>query len=194
MAEFVLMLQSFNILMLYEINMKDSLEVEIKAPVAKLSDIEKILVSIHAQFKEETIEEDHYYQHPCKDYQQTDEALRIRISETRGFLTYKGPKLDKDTKSRTELEIAIDDPESYKRLLEHLGFKEAGQVLKTRKTYIFQNCSIMLDSVKALGTFIEIECFGDFEVCKKSIFEVAKILKLENFERRSYFELIKDKK
>ncbi len=174
--------------------MQDSIEVEIKAKIENIKSIENQLIELKALFKEKTVEEDHYYQHPCRDFQKTDEALRIRISGDRYFVTYKGPKIDNDTKSRTELEIKIEDPESYKRLFEHLGFKEAGIVLKTRKTYTFRDCSIMLDSVNELGEFLEIECFGDFEHCKKSIFEIAALLKINKFERRSYFELIKNKK
>jgi adenylate cyclase class 2 len=173
--------------------MDDSIEVEIKAKIENIETVEKQLIGLKALFKEKTVEEDHYYQHPCRDFHMTDEALRIRISGDRCFVTYKGPKIDKDTKSRTELEIKIENPESYKRLLEHLGFKDAGTVLKTRKTYTFQDCSIMLDSVNELGNFLEIECFGDFEHCKKSIFGIAALLKIKDFERRSYFELIKNK-
>ncbi|MGC8497011.1 MAG: class IV adenylate cyclase [Thermoplasmata archaeon] len=174
--------------------MENSIEIEIKAKVESIKEIENRLTELKALFKEKTVEEDHYYQHPCRDFQRTDEALRIRISGNRYFVTYKGPKIDKDTKARAELEIKIDNPEPYKRLFEQLGFKEAGMVLKTRKTYTFRDCSIMLDSVNELGEFVEIECFGNFEECKKSIFDTAALLKINSFERRSYFELINNKK
>ncbi|MGC8629540.1 MAG: class IV adenylate cyclase [Thermoplasmata archaeon] len=174
--------------------MENSIEIEIKAKVESIKEIENRLTELKALFKEKTVEEDHYYQHPCRDFQRTDEALRIRISGNRYFVTYKGPKIDKDTKARAELEIKIDNPEPYNRLFEQLGFKEAGMVLKTRKTYTFRDCSIMLDSVNELGEFVEIECFGNFEECKKSIFDTAALLKINSFERRSYFELINNKK
>jgi adenylate cyclase class 2 len=41
--------------------------------------------------------EDTYFRHPCRDFAETDEALRIRIRRFNGhfeaFLTYKGPRL-----------------------------------------------------------------------------------------------------
>jgi adenylate cyclase class 2 len=173
--------------------MKNTIEVEIKAKIENLKSIEDKLTLLNAIFKEEIVEEDHYFQHPCRNYSKTDEALRIRISKNKYFLTYKGPKIDKDTKSRAEIEISIEDPESCQMLLERLGFKDVGSVFKKRRTYLFQGCSIMLDSVQNLGEFIEIECFGDFNACKKSVFSIAKLLEIKNFERRSYIELLKQK-
>ena len=43
---------------------------------------------------------DLYFNSPLRDFKESDEALRIRIKEEGARLTYKGPKLDKETKSR----------------------------------------------------------------------------------------------
>jgi len=37
-----------------------------------------------------------------------DEALRIRVVGDKSFVTYKGPKLDKTTKTRREIELPLD--------------------------------------------------------------------------------------
>ena len=44
---------------------------------------------------------------PCRDFAQTDEALRIRTVGDTSFVTYKGPKLDATTKTRRELELPL---------------------------------------------------------------------------------------
>src|SRR4051794_18008373 len=51
---------------------------------------------------------DRYFAHPCRDFSQTDEALRIRTAGDKSYVTFKGPKLDKTTKTRHELELPLD--------------------------------------------------------------------------------------
>src|SRR5262245_7404500 len=50
---------------------------------------------------------DRYYQHPARDFGETDEAFRLRSVGDRSFLTYKGPKIDAETKSRIEEEVRL---------------------------------------------------------------------------------------
>ncbi len=65
---------------------------------------------------------DLYFNSPQCDFRKSDEALRIRIKEEGARLTYKGPKLDSQTKSRLELTVHIDNPEEMVQILEALGF------------------------------------------------------------------------
>ncbi|KUO86543.1 MAG: hypothetical protein AT709_07990 [Caldivirga sp. MG_3] len=40
------------------------------------------------------VEEDHYFNHPCRDFRSTDEAVRVRVyGSGRVTVTYKGPRL-----------------------------------------------------------------------------------------------------
>lgn len=91
------------------------------------------------EFMRREIHEDIYYQHPCRDFSKTDEALRIRIKRFNGhfeaFLTYKGPKIDERSKTRLEIEVEIDDVDKYSQLLELLGFREILTITKTREKY-----------------------------------------------------------
>src|SRR3954464_1627785 len=67
---------------------------------------------------------DKYFAHPCRDFSQTDEALRIRTVGEQSFVTFKGPKIDTTTKTRREIELPLDagDPrgEKFGELLESL--------------------------------------------------------------------------
>jgi len=146
--------------------------------------------------------EDTYYQHPCRDFSKTDEALRIRIRRFDGhfeaFLTYKGPKLDPTSKTREEIEVPINDPDEHARILEALGFREVLTVEKVReKYYVEKGITITLDEVDGLGKFIEAEAMTEDRDKVPELVERLKKLLLDigvtRFERRSYLELLLEK-
>ncbi len=145
-----------------------------------------------AKFVEEKEEHDLYFSHPCRDFAKTDEALRLRI-EKRVKMTYKGPKVDCETKTREEVNVLVDSFENAFKLLELLGFKKFRWVKKVRKIFALENAMICLDHVEGLGDFIEIEVqeFSD----KEKIFEIAEMLGYSREEsiRSSYLELILEK-
>lgn len=163
-------------------------EIEIKSRVGDLRDLENRIRDLGGEFKNEIFQEDFYFQHPCRDFRKTDEALRIRKERDEVFITYKGPRIDRETKTRAEIEIKTD--EKIIDMLKGLGFTLAGTVKKTRKNYILNGLGISLDSVENLGYFVEIETSGDLESGKAKILNLAGILGLKDLERRSYFEMI----
>ncbi|NPA74657.1 MAG: class IV adenylate cyclase [Euryarchaeota archaeon] len=161
------------------------MEVEIKARIPE--NFEERLRELNAEFLREVVEEDIYFNHPCRDFASTDEALRIRNDYT---LTYKGPKVDKDTKSREEINLKIENIEDAAALLEKLGFRKVATVRKTRRYYSLDSLTICVDNVEKLGRFVEVECIGEYEPCREKVMELAHRLGLKNFERRSYLELV----
>jgi adenylate cyclase class 2 len=163
------------------------MEVEIKAIVEDLKAMEEKLRIMGAKFLREVVEEDEYFNHPCRDFAQTDEAVRIRND---GTLTYKGPKVDKDTKSREEVNVEIGSMVDARRLLVSLGFRPVAKVLKRRKYYKIDTLTISLDHLPELGDFVEVECIGEYEPCKERVMSMAKELKLRKFIRKSYLEIV----
>lgn len=161
------------------------MEVEAKFRLKEgvLEKIEKI-----ASFVEEKEEFDLYFTHPCRDFAKTDEALRLRV-EKKVKMTYKGPRIDGETKTREEINVQIDDFESAVRLLEALGFKKFRSVKKTRRIFRIDDAVICVDRVEGLGDFIEIEVKSLAE--KEEIFRIAEILGYSREEsiRASYLEL-----
>ncbi|NJE07561.1 class IV adenylate cyclase [Thermococcus sp. M39] len=154
------------------------------------------------EFMRKEVHEDIYYQHPCRDFSKTDEALRIRIKRFNGhfeaFLTYKGPKLDSVSKSRKEIEVPISDVDAYSELLTSLGFKEVLTIVKVReKYYVEKGVTITLDEVEGLGKFIEIEkLVKEGENIEKEVKKLRGILEdlgVKKFERKSYLELLLEK-
>ncbi|MDK2914035.1 MAG: adenylate cyclase, class 2 [Thermococcaceae archaeon] len=146
--------------------------------------------------------EDTYYQHPCRDFSKTDEALRIRLRKFNGhfeaFLTYKGPKMDGSSKTREEVEVQLTDPDEHSRILEKLGFVEVLTVHKVReKYYVEKGVVITLDEIEGLGKFVEIETLVEDEESIPGAVEklkgILESLGVRRFERRSYLELLLEK-
>ncbi|ERG88478.1 MAG: adenylyl cyclase CyaB, putative [halophilic archaeon J07HX5] len=122
---------------------------------------------------------DTYYQAPDRDFADTDEALRIRIetpgdtapeslsartSDARVLLTYKGPLIDPESKSRAEAETPVADATALERILTGLGYEPTATVHKRRDRYRVEECAVVLDRVEGLGEYVEVETETDADV------------------------------
>ena len=144
------------------------------------------------------VQVDQYFNHPCRDFAQTDEALRIRTVGNASFVTYKGHKLDATTKTRRELELPLaSSTGEFAELLTALHFKPVATVRKSRRTFELdqggQPVHGAWDEVDGVGTFVELELTADessVEVAKRIIASLAGELQLGASERRSYLELL----
>ncbi len=170
------------------------MEVEVKFKVDDPESIKKNVEEI-AEFIVEKEEVDLYFNHPCRDFLLTDEALRIRKDKEGITLTYKGKKIDFETKTREEVKVKVEDFVRMKRVLESLGFSIAGEVRKIRRIYRMDDVILCLDRIENLGNFIEIEIETEkVDEGKRKIFEIAESLgfKREKSIRKSYLEMILD--
>ena len=115
------------------------LEIESKYPVAALAPLQDRLQGWGSRFVEEREDADHYFNAPDRDFARTDEAFRVRRIGERTFLTWKGPKLDADTKTRQEIEVPVGDGEAAAddllQLLQKLGYRPVAVVRKRRRVY-----------------------------------------------------------
>ncbi|MEF8821008.1 MAG: class IV adenylate cyclase [Halovenus sp.] len=105
-------------------------------------------------------QEDVYYDAPDRDFAETDEALRIRTEsadEPVTRLTYKGPLVESESKTRQEAETAVADPAEIRAILDGLGYEPAATVRKDREQYAVDGCTVTLDAVDGLGEFVEAE-------------------------------------
>lgn len=148
---------------------------------------------------------DAYFAHPCRDFAETDEALRIRRVGERNCITYKGPKLDATTKTRREIELALPGSapaaDEFADLLVALGFRPVATVRKTRTTFALtwrgRSVEVALDEVDQLGAFVEIETSSpepapesELDSAREAITSLAARLGLAEGERRSYLEML----
>jgi adenylate cyclase class 2 len=171
------------------------LEIEIKAWCPDFAPVISLLEKTGAIFGETRKEDDTYFNHPSRNFWETDEALRIRKLEGASVLTYKGPRLPGASKARLECEAAvISDSGQLEKILLHLGFAESGSVHKIRSIYHIDGVEVSLDRVEGCGTFVELERIGaEKEAIEKELFALAERLDLRYFEKRSYLELVLEK-
>ncbi|HSD57585.1 MAG TPA: class IV adenylate cyclase [Methanotrichaceae archaeon] len=168
------------------------IEVEVKAR-ANEQTLQRIK-ALGAVFLKEENHIDIYFNSPLRDFRKTDEALRIRVKEEGARLTYKGPKLDSETKSRQELTVEIDSPERMTEVLRALGFVPSAEVRKRRTKYSLDDVTFALDDVQGLGIFLEIEARGeaDWEGQKRKVISLLSQLGLGESIRKSYLELLEE--
>jgi adenylate cyclase, class 2 len=166
-------------------------EIEIKAKVSSHVEIENKVISMGGKFIQKINEDDEYFNHPSRDFKQTHEAFRIRVTDGGAALTYKGPVLPGIAKARVEAETSVGNPETIRNIFVSLGFIPSGRVKKTRKEYTVNNCIVTLDNIEGLGSFVEIERTGeDREALEADVLSLARLFCITEFERRSYLELV----
>jgi len=167
------------------------IEVEVKARASRPDQVERIEHLVRGWTElPEVMQDDLYFSHPCRDFSRTDEALRIRrVGSAPGvwYLTYKGPRLDRISKTREEIEIETSP--DIGALLEKLGFSRVGRVVKTRKGFRKGDTLLFLDDVEGLGTFVELESASHDPSKLTVLAGIITELGLES-ERRSYLELL----
>ncbi len=177
------------------------IEVEVKAKIDNFEDMEKRLNELGAEKTKKEFQEDLYFNSPVVDYAKSDEALRIRTTKQNEdiniFITYKGPKIDKNSKTRKEIEIGIEDSDKCSEIFEAIGFKKVRIVRKNRQYFTYKNFEITLDDIEGLDPYMEIEIAledgTDYNDAQNSIFKLFEKLGItEGFERTSYMELLEN--
>jgi adenylate cyclase class 2 len=177
------------------------LEIEMKFPIRDVAAFESRLAQAGAKRMSERQDVDHYFNAPDRDFARTDEALRLRRIGQANFVTYKGPKQDAQTKTRTEIEVPLAEgaafAEDFARLLTHLGYRSVAVVQKQRRIYHLQRgtfpVEVCVDEVQDLGRFVELEILAPEEQladARRIVQELATALGLSTSERRSYLELL----
>ena len=172
------------------------IEVEIKVKISDPNQVRKRFEENKGVYKISLHHEDTYFNMPkgLRDFKQTDEALRLRKSiefnrdnkamaqKINYFITYKGKKIDKTTKTREEIEVKINERELYEFLFKDMKIEALIDYLPILKQH-FVEVELMTES------------YEDIEKSKKILFQFLEkfgIMKEESI-RRSYLELIAEK-
>jgi adenylate cyclase class 2 len=177
------------------------LEIEVKYAVSDPEQVKRQLLALGAILDKSREDVDHYFNAPDRDFGRTDEALRVRQIGQHNYVTYKGPKIDSQTKTRKEIEVALEPgkvtADEFRQLLTHLGYRPVATVRKQRGICRLQrgafNVEIYLDEVEDLGRFIELEIMAtpnDLERARTTLLQIGQELGLGHSERRSYLELL----
>lgn len=176
------------------------LEVELKFRCDQTEPLVAALTRLGAQPSPTVRQVDQYFNHPQRDFAQTDEAVRIRDTNGQTSLTYKGPLVDRETKTRREIELDLVGTEARSKLAEWLravGFRPVLEVEKTRQAWSLhrgdRDVEIALDQVTGLGQFVELETVAqeaDLVPARTLLQELATELGLTQSERRGYLSML----
>jgi adenylate cyclase class 2 len=175
------------------------LEVELKFPLDDAGSLRERLVVIGAVAKGVVVQSDAYFNHPARDFAQTDEALRIRTVGDDSFVTYKGPKQGSAAKTRFELELplAAQTADGWGELLTRLGFRAVATVRKRRELFELTRegraFELTIDEVEGLGAFAEVETLAEESArveAEHAVLALAVELGLTDAESRSYLEML----
>jgi len=172
------------------------IEVEVKVPLTDLHKVEESLRAGGSLRLNSETQYDEYYDHPCKSFKTTDEAVRLRRrvpsgskktarGEARSIveLTYKGPRVDSKSKSRTEISLVVNSLEDARLFLERLEFRYVATIVKRRVFYKVGDATASLDDVEGVGLFLEIEKLvkssSDFEKARDEVLRLVGSLGLD---------------
>jgi adenylate cyclase class 2 len=178
------------------------IEVEQKYHVTGVDALAASLEGLGARHVSTQTHVDTYFNHPCRDFADSREALRLRRVDGVPMVTYKGQPAAGGIKAREELEWRLDpgDPDGSRTetLWKRLDFRQVASVRKVRRTFEmpppWSSFAVVIDRVDSLGDFAEIELIVDrpeeIEQARDRIGDLADQLKLSRAEPRSYLTLL----
>jgi adenylate cyclase class 2 len=173
-------------------------EVEVKV-AADLAAVAARLDELDAELTADVTQVDTYYDAPHREFAETDEALRVRreteAGDTEARITYKGPLVEAQSKTREEHETVVADGETADAIFERLGFSPAATVEKDRRFYAYDGYTVTLDAVDGVGEFVEVERETDesgVEQAREGVYDVLRELGLDPGEqtRTSYLGML----
>jgi len=99
------------------------------------------------------------------------DCFRIRVKENRNLIAYKKDYFDKKDiwQYSEELETSIGDFETIFDILKALGFKILVEIDNTKYKYLHKKYELVLEEVKDLGLFLEVEFKGNSHQSPKKI-------------------------
>lgn len=184
-------------------------EVEQKYCVDDLDRTVDALTTMDLEVSEAVEQIDCYYRHPTRDFSETDEAFRLRTVGDFNCITYKGPKIDSQTKTRAEEEVELasgaEARQTCDAIFRHLSFEPVATVTKKRRIATMSRdrleIEFALDEIEGLGEFVEIEIGVEasgpedpvLQKARSTLSALADQLMLAEIERRSYLELLLEK-
>lgn len=140
-------------------------EIEIKVRVEQTARLIKFLDS-DGEFLGESCQIDEYYTPAHRDFlavKPVREWLRIRIEGDHASINYKSFDFDEQGRAdhAEEHESTITNPDEVRNIFNSLNFSKLVTVDKSRRSWLWNNYEVSIDTIKDLGEFVEVEYKGD---------------------------------
>lgn len=139
------------------------LEIELKLRISFHDAVRRALKSAHAELQGKVRETNIFFDRPDNSLLAKDAGLRVRFSladaklPPKTLLTFKGPRQPTGLHAREAFDLALTPHDQIIPLLEALGFQQRLLFEKDRESWQLDHCLVELDTLPALGTFVEIE-------------------------------------
>ena len=149
-----------------------AVEIEIKLKVEHLAPVRDRLRALGAQHVGEVMETNTFFDTPDRALLASDCGLRLRHSRDGAtkseklVVTYKGPRGEGQVKKREEIEVGVDKADAAEQMMERLGYVRQLSFEKRRETWRLDKCTVELDTLPELGSFVEIECPSEADVMR----------------------------
>ena len=136
---------------------------------------------------------DEYYYDPKRDDLKPDEnnklshCLRLRNKNNEYYITYKDDIFDNEKWIYSnEYETKIESIDILKEIFEKIGLKKFIEIDNIKEIYKFDKYEIVLENVKKLGNFLEVEYCSDSDndvnIVKNEIQEFINSLNIKTSE------------
>lgn len=175
-------------------------EIELKIKIT--DDQHKVLadwLTENAEFKGEEHHQEYYLNNPehtfkymhKNGYLDAKDYLRIRMTNKGNTINMKRWEIDPESnasKNIAEFESEIAEPQKLLNIFDALGYTDNILVDKTRQKYVAGNLEIVVDTLKGLGVFVEIEVLDhddDTDKAMNQIFEFLKKLGITKFSKQT---------
>lgn len=149
------------------------IEIELKYHIDNPGKIEGKLRELNAEFKTEFSGVDTYF--VVLNNPGGKRYLRVREQDGKAEINYHYAESESHTR---QWEVGVTNSNMAKEIFKQLGYKVDVEIEKKRKIYGFLNSEIVLDQVKNLGSFVEVE-----SPSKKELLKIVKILNLSENQR-----------
>ncbi len=165
-------------------------ETEVKIRVNDIDSLKDKILALDARIeKERHYEENTLYDLPTQSLFKKRQALRLRTTGQKAFLTFKGPpEKSRKFKIREEYETEVKNEKQLRKILKSLGFIPVFNYQKHRTIFRRKKLKICLDET-VIGMFMELE--GERNEIVK--FTDALGISKKEFIKLDYIQLIKNK-
>ena len=134
---------------------------------------------------ERHFEDNHLIDFPDRKLQSSHCLLRVRLTEKRSLLTYKGPPRQGSIfKTREELETDLADGPAVLQVLERIGMRVWFRYQKYREEYALDDVHVAVDETP-IGNYVEFE--GSEEAIQNLAHKMG--INEEKFLSSSYYAL-----
>lgn len=149
-----------------------NIEIEIKVIVKNVEQVRNYLSKFARKTGNRSQTDVYYVKENCDffDEKPVYRYLRIRFDK-KSSLDYHICHLTEDKKLlfTEELETGVDKPKVLSQIFENIGLVKRVTVEKDREIYHLRDYTIVLDKIKKLGNFLEIEVVSDSAKTKKEV-------------------------